>query len=60
MNVLIQNMMWQNCPIAKLDEIEPVKNLQDRKQWSPNQSDQIKKLRRSFISIADRVIQDFI
>ncbi len=60
MNVLIQNMMWQNCPISQLDAIEPVRNLQDRKQWSPNQLAQIEQLRKSFILIADRVIKNLI
>ncbi|MHC5720681.1 MAG: hypothetical protein ACYTX0_53855, partial [Nostoc sp.] len=60
MNILIQNSMWLNCPIARLDQMEPVKNLQDRGQWSPNQLDQIKRLKTSFLSIAHRIIKHCI
>ncbi|MGI2903163.1 ParA family protein [Tolypothrix sp. VBCCA 56010] len=57
MNTLIQNSMWLNCPIAQLDRREPVRNLQDRGQWSPEQLDQIKRLTEAFVDIADRVIK---
>ncbi|MEH2273132.1 MAG: AAA family ATPase [Nostoc sp.] len=60
MNILIQNSMWLNCPIAILDRMEPVRNLQDRVQWSPNQLEQIQALKNSFLTIADRVIKHCI
>ncbi|BDI17168.1 hypothetical protein ANSO36C_29700 [Nostoc cf. commune SO-36] len=60
MNILVQNSMWLNCPIATLDRMEPVRNLQDRVQWSPNQLDQIQALKNSFLTIADRVIKHCI
>lgn len=60
MNVLVQNSMWLNCPIAKLDQMEPVRKLQIRGQWSPNQLAQITRLKNNFSSIADNVIKHCI
>lgn len=57
MNILIQNSMWLNSPIAMLPHLEPVKNLQDKKQWSPNQLSQIDRLKNNFLRVAERVIQ---
>ncbi|NES05547.1 MAG: ParA family protein [Okeania sp. SIO2F4] len=56
MNVLIQNSMWQNCPIAKLSEFRPVRDLQNRASWSPQQTDLIKELTNAFESIAYKII----
>ncbi len=56
MNVLIQNSMWRNCPIAKLSEYPPVRNLQNRS-WSPQQKDLINELTNAFQSIANNIIE---
>lgn len=56
MNILIQNSMWLNCPIAEIDRMEPVRSLQ-RGQWSPNQLVQINELKGAFRSIADNIIK---
>jgi chromosome partitioning protein len=55
-NVLIQNSLWLNVPIGKLDEHEQVVSLQDRKKWAQNQLDQIELIRSKFDETAQHII----
>lgn len=56
-NVLIQNSLWLNVPLGKLDKHEQVVSLRDRKKWADNQVEQIKLLERKFAELADNVIK---
>lgn len=59
MNVLIQNSLWQNIPVSKLDQHQQVKNLTGDKQgWSEAQNDLIGKVRTQINNISDRIIQN--
>ncbi|MEK8018699.1 MAG: AAA family ATPase [Candidatus Parabeggiatoa sp.] len=55
-NVLIQNSLWLNVPLGELDKFQQVASLQDRKQWSPNQIEQISLLKDKFSELAINVI----
>ncbi|MCW5824207.1 MAG: AAA family ATPase [Cyanobacteria bacterium TGS_CYA1] len=57
MNTLIQNSNWLSVPVGELDAHKPIRNLDDRGVWRPNQVEQIKKLKRDFLSIAENLIQ---
>lgn len=57
MNVLIQNSIWQNIPVSKLTSSKPIKDLQNKGTWSPNQKEQIKSLRIAYNYMAENVIQ---
>ena len=56
MNVIIQNSMWLNRPIATVEEESPVKDLQ-KGSWSPQQLVLIRELTAAFNSIADNLIK---
>jgi chromosome partitioning protein len=56
-NVLIQNSLWLNVPLGKLDQHEQVVSLRDRKKWADNQIEQIKLLRSKFAELADNIIR---
>ena len=56
MNVLVQNSLWQNVPISKLDEVKQVGALQDRTSWAKNQLDQVARLREKFDELSTNVI----
>lgn len=56
MNVLVQNSMWQNVPVSQLANFRPIKNLQDRGNWAPNQLDQIGSLGGRFNELAENII----
>jgi chromosome partitioning protein len=59
MNVLIQNSLWQNIPVAKLDQHQQVKSLTgDKQKWSAAQISLIGKIRDQINHIADRIIVD--
>ena len=47
-NVLIQNSLWLNVPLGKLDEHDQVVSLQDRRKWAGNQIEQIQLIRKKF------------
>ncbi|MBZ4370710.1 ParA family protein [Corallococcus sp. AS-1-6] len=55
-NVLIQNSLWLNVPIGRLDKFEQVVSLQDRRSWAANQVEQIALLRSKFAEMAAHVI----
>jgi chromosome partitioning protein len=54
-NVLIQNSLWLNVPLGRLDEFEQVISLQDRTKWAWNQIEQIKLIREKFDETAKAV-----
>ena len=56
MNVLVQNSIWQSVPVSQLDNFRPLKTLQDKGTWAPNQRDQIRLLAGKFSTMADNVI----
>lgn len=56
-NVLAQNSLWLNVPLGQLKHYEQVVSLQDRRQWSPNQIEQIELLDSKFGELADNVIR---
>lgn len=56
-NVLIQNSLWLNVPLGKLDEHRQLDDLQDRGPWSRNQLDQIKLIRMKFDQAANIIAQ---
>jgi hypothetical protein len=51
-NVLIQNSLWLHVPLGQLHEHQQVVTLQDRRQWAPNQLEQIELLRTKFAETA--------
>ena len=56
-NVLIQNSLWLNVPLADLDQHEQVVSLRDRKKWADNQIEQIHLLRAKFDEAASNLIR---
>jgi chromosome partitioning protein len=54
-NVLIQNSLWLNVPLGELNKFEQVVSLQDRRQWAPNQLEQIELIRNKFNATAEIV-----
>lgn len=54
-NVLIQNSLWLQVPIGRLDNFEQVVSLQDRRQWAENQIEQIKLIAKKFDETAAAV-----
>lgn len=57
MNVLIQNSLWLNVPVSKLDQHQQVKNLSgDKQKWSEAQITLIGKLRTQINAVADNII----
>lgn len=56
MNVLIQNSIWQNAPVSQLGDYHPLKDLQNKGNWSKSQSAQIEILGRKFEEIANTII----
>ena len=57
MNVLIQNSIWQSIPISQLGNHAPLKTLQDKGSWAPNQRQQIVLLTKAFDAIATNIAQ---
>lgn len=57
MNVLIQNSTWQNAPVSQLGFHHPLKDLQNKGNWSKSQLTQIDLLKRKFSEIADNIIR---
>ncbi|MFM2481820.1 ParA family protein [Celerinatantimonas sp. YJH-8] len=55
-NVLIQNSLWLNVPLGELNNFQQVVSLQDRRQWSHNQLEQIELLKNKFSNLADNLI----
>ena len=60
MNVLVQNSIWQNVPVSQLENFRPVKTLQDKGNWAPNQKKQIQNLKQHFDEMATEVIKHCI
>jgi chromosome partitioning protein len=60
MNVLVQNSIWQNVPVSQLENFRPVKTLQDKGNWAPNQKEQIQNLKQHFDEMATEVIKHCI
>ncbi len=56
-NVLIQNSLHHNAPLGKLELFRPLQDLQDRRDWSPSQKEQIRLLKAKFSELADNVIR---
>lgn len=56
MNVLIQNSTWQNAPVSQLENHHPLKDLQNKGNWSKSQFAQIDLLKNKFGEIADNII----
>lgn len=56
-NVLIQNSLHHNAPLGELELFRPLQDLQDRRDWSPSQKEQIKLLKAKFSELADNVIR---
>ena len=54
-NVLVQNSLWLNVPLAKLGSHRQVSSLQDRTQWAPNQREQIDLIGGKFDQLATNV-----
>jgi cellulose biosynthesis protein BcsQ len=54
-NVLIQNSLWLNVPIAELEPHGQVVSLQDRGQWAKNQIEQIQLIRGKFDETAAHI-----
>ena len=54
-NVLIQNSLWLNVPLGRLSEFQQVVSLQDRRQWAPNQIEQIQLIGDKFDKLAENV-----
>ena len=54
-NVLIQNSLWLNVPLGQLVNHQQVASLQDRRQWAPNQSEQIQLLGKKFEELATSI-----
>jgi len=57
MNVLIQNSLWQNVPVSKLNTVKQITDLQARNAWAANQLDQIQRLGIKFDELAKKTIQ---
>jgi cellulose biosynthesis protein BcsQ len=57
MNTLIQNSNWLSVPVGELNNHKPIRSLDDRGNWRPNQIDQIAKLKTDFDTIADNIIK---
>lgn len=57
MNVLVQNSIWQSVPVSQLNNFRPLKNLQDKGSWAPNQREQIDLLSEKFSAAADNIIR---
>lgn len=57
MNVLGQNSLWQNVPISQLQHVQQIRDLRDRRSWSQDQLQLIKKLGQGFDSMAKRLIK---
>lgn len=55
-NVLVQNSLWLNVPLGRLDQHEQVVSLQDRRRWAHNQVAQIDLLRTKFGEMARTMI----
>lgn len=56
-NVLAQNSLWLNVPLGQLGNYEQVVSLQDRRQWSGNQVEQIRLLQQKFTLLANNIIK---
>lgn len=57
MNVLIQNSLYLNVPVSKLDQFQQVKSLTgDRSKWSAAQEELIGKIRTQIDNIADQIV----
>lgn len=57
MNVLIQNSLWLNVPVSKLDQHQQVKSLTgDKQKWSDAQLVLIGKVREQIDAITDRIM----
>lgn len=56
-NVLIQNSLWLNVPLGELERFAQVASLQDRRQWSHNQIEQIQLLKEKYSELADNIIR---
>ncbi|MBK0414136.1 AAA family ATPase [Chromobacterium haemolyticum] len=56
-NVLMQNSLWLNTPLATLEDEEQVVYLRDRQAWAENQIEQIQLLREKFNEIASNIIR---
>jgi cellulose biosynthesis protein BcsQ len=56
-NVLIQNSLWLNVPIGRLDAYDQVVSLQDRRRWATNQVEQIQLIRDKFDATAKLIEQ---
>ena len=54
-NVLVQNSLWLNVPLARLGAHRQVASLQDRTQWAPNQREQIDLIGQKFNELATNV-----
>lgn len=55
-NVLMQNSLWLNAPLATLENEEQVVYLRDRQAWAENQVEQIQLLREKFDEIASNIV----
>jgi hypothetical protein len=59
MNILIQNSLWQNVPVSKLDKFRQVQDLTGNKQkWSDSQLTLIGKVRDQIHTMAARMIAE--
>jgi len=56
MNTLIQNSNWLSVPVGELDSHRPIRSLDDRGTWRPNQVTQIQKLKTDFLHIAQNIM----
>jgi cellulose biosynthesis protein BcsQ len=54
-NVLIQNSLWLNVPLADLDQHTPVNSLRDRTGWAENQAEQIRLFKQKFNEAAQHI-----
>ncbi|RKH34925.1 transcriptional regulator [Corallococcus praedator] len=57
MNVLVQNSIWQSVPVGRLDKVQQLMDLQNKRGWAPQQLDQIKKIRGAYDKMAKNVIK---
>ena len=54
-NVLVQNSLWLNVPLAKLGDHQQVTSLQNRRQWAQNQREQIDLIGSKFDQLAENL-----
>lgn len=56
MNTLIQNSLWQNVPLSRLENVQQLRSLTDRGKWADNQIAQIRNIKKNLNEIADKII----